>query len=112
MMFADRQDVGLPRDSRFHCGGWMLASVVVDLIPYTCRAGKTPGLSQSGHGSRVGPVLPKPSLSAATRSLLTWVPGSGALHHHRLEQLVSSIPGRKQRMASLVLLAHVFAAHP
>jgi dihydrofolate reductase len=27
----------------------------------------------------------------------------GALHHHRLEQLVSSIPGRKQRMASLVL---------
>lgn len=27
----------------------------------------------------------------------------GALHHHRLEQFVSSIPERKQRMASLVL---------
>jgi hypothetical protein len=32
-----------------------------------------------------------------------WVAFTGALHHHRLEQLVSSIPGRKQGMASLVL---------
>ena len=60
MMFADRQDVGLPRDSHFHGGRSMLASVVVDLIPYTCRAGKTPRPAQSGHGSRVGLLLPKP----------------------------------------------------
>jgi hypothetical protein len=60
MMFADRQDVGLPRDSHFHCGRWMLPGVVVDLIPYTCRAGKTPRPSQSGHGSRVGLLLPMP----------------------------------------------------
>jgi hypothetical protein len=60
MMFADRQDVGLPGDSHLHRGRRMLAGVVVDLIPYTCRAGKTPGPSQSGHGSRIGPLLPKP----------------------------------------------------
>jgi hypothetical protein len=60
MMFADRQDVGRPGDSHFHCGRWMLPGVVVDLIPYTCRAGKTPRPSQSGHGSRVGLLLPKP----------------------------------------------------
>lgn len=59
MMFADRQDVGRPGDSHFHCGRWMLPGVVVDLIPYTCRAGKTPRPSQSGHGSRVGLLLPK-----------------------------------------------------
>jgi hypothetical protein len=44
MMFADCQDVGLPGDSHFHCGCWMLPGVVVDLIPYTCRAGGRLGL--------------------------------------------------------------------
>ena len=45
----------------------------------------------------------------AVRGSETWAIGScrgaftGALHDHRLEQLVSSIPGREQRMASLVL---------
>ena len=33
MMLADHQDVGLPRDSHFHCGRWMLPGVVVDLHP-------------------------------------------------------------------------------
>jgi hypothetical protein len=61
MMFTDCQDVGLPRDSHFHCGRWMLSGVVVDLIPYTCRAGGTPRPSESGHGSRVGFSLPKPA---------------------------------------------------
>jgi hypothetical protein len=60
MMFADCQDVGLPRDSHFHCGRWMLPGVVVDLIPYTRMAGGTPRPSQYGHGSRVGLLLPKP----------------------------------------------------
>jgi hypothetical protein len=61
MMFADCQDVGLPRDSHFHCRRWMLPGVVVDLIPYTCRASGTPRPSESGHGSRIGFPLPKPT---------------------------------------------------
>jgi hypothetical protein len=32
-----------------------------------------------------------------------WGAFTGVLHHHRLEQLVSSIPGGKQHMASLLL---------
>jgi hypothetical protein len=87
MIFADRQDVGLPRDSHFHCGRWMLPGVVVDHIPYTCRAGRMPRASQSGHGSRVGFLLPRP-----TRRLADYGVGSSDLGMSRgLCPLVSAV---------------------
>jgi hypothetical protein len=74
----------------------------------TCgmTSGAVSGSRSRGSGRRSPRSARRPrqhSPNTATSGSCSCSPFTGALHHHRLEPLVSSIPGRKQRMASLVL---------
>jgi hypothetical protein len=60
MVFADRQDVGLMKDTHLHRGRWMVPGAVVYLILCTRIAGGMPRPSCSDHGLSVGLLPPKP----------------------------------------------------
>jgi hypothetical protein len=74
MVFADRQDIGLMRDTHLHRGRWMVPGVVVYLILCTRIAGGTPRPSCSDHGLRVGLCSQSQSemRTATTVRYLTW----------------------------------------